>query len=150
MICSTCFGHFCAYHLGLTQAACLHLTSNQQQRATQEPDGLCGNEHYSRELLMMGTEVPETRRAYHKYNKTRSSIKLVLILQLSQRCTVPYTLKITSQLFSHVANCSSFFTKCLDTRVIYGFSLDISAKWFVKCAGLDHFTAYVASRNENL
>ena len=34
--------------------------------------------------------------------------------------------------------------------VIYGFSHDMSANWFVKCSGLDHFTAYVASRNENL
>ena len=33
---------------------------NFQQTATQEPDGPCGNQHYSRELLMMGIEVPET------------------------------------------------------------------------------------------
>ena len=25
-----------------------------------KPDGPCGNQHYSRELLMMGIEVPET------------------------------------------------------------------------------------------
>ena len=41
-----------------------------QPTATQEPDGPCGNQHYSRELLMMGIEVPEACRAYHKYNKT--------------------------------------------------------------------------------
>ena len=27
---------------------------------TQEWDGQCGNQHYSRELLMMGITVPET------------------------------------------------------------------------------------------
>ena len=41
-----------------------HLSSlpapNLQPTATQEPDGACGNQHYSRELLMMGIEVPET------------------------------------------------------------------------------------------
>jgi len=26
----------------------------------QEPDGPCGNQHYSRELLIMGTAMPET------------------------------------------------------------------------------------------
>ena len=26
----------------------------------QEPDGLCGNQRYRRELLMMGVMVPET------------------------------------------------------------------------------------------
>jgi len=33
---------------------------NFQPTATQEPDGICGNQHYSRELLMMGIIVPET------------------------------------------------------------------------------------------
>jgi len=47
---------------------------NFQPTATQEPDGLCGNQYYSRELLMMGIEVPETCSAYHKYNETRRSI----------------------------------------------------------------------------
>jgi len=42
---------------------------------------------------MMGITVPETSWAYHKYNKTISSIYLVIILQLSQRCTVQYTSK---------------------------------------------------------
>jgi len=31
-----------------------------QPTATQEPDCPCGNQHYSRELLMMGITVPET------------------------------------------------------------------------------------------
>ena len=31
-----------------------------QPTAIQEPDGPCGNQHYSRELLMMGKAVPET------------------------------------------------------------------------------------------
>ena len=55
-----------------------HLSSltapNFQPTATQEPNGPCGNQHYSRELLMMGIEVTETCWAYHKYNETRSSI----------------------------------------------------------------------------
>ena len=33
---------------------------NLQPAATQEPDGLCGNQRYRRELLMMGIMVPET------------------------------------------------------------------------------------------
>ena len=32
---------------------------NFQPPATQESDGPCGNQHYSRELLMMGITVPE-------------------------------------------------------------------------------------------
>ena len=32
---------------------------NSQPAATQEPDGLCGNQRYRRELLMMGIMVPE-------------------------------------------------------------------------------------------
>ena len=28
--------------------------------ATREPDGLCGNQRYRREFLMMGIMVPET------------------------------------------------------------------------------------------
>jgi len=33
---------------------------NFQPAATREPDGLCGNQRYRRELLMMGVMVPET------------------------------------------------------------------------------------------
>ena len=33
---------------------------NFQPAATQEPDGLCGNQRYRREFLMMGIMVPET------------------------------------------------------------------------------------------
>jgi len=33
---------------------------NFQPAATREPDGLCGNQGYRRELLMMGIMVPET------------------------------------------------------------------------------------------
>ena len=33
-----------------------------------------GNQHYSRELVMMGIAVPEICWAYHKYNKKISSI----------------------------------------------------------------------------
>jgi len=31
-----------------------------QPTATQKPDGLCGIQHYSREIVMMGIEMPET------------------------------------------------------------------------------------------
>jgi len=41
-----------------THPSCLHLTS--EPATTREPDGLCGNQRYRRELLMMGTMVPET------------------------------------------------------------------------------------------
>jgi len=50
------------------------LAPNFQTTETQEPDGQCVNQHYSRELLMMGITVPETCSAYHKYNKTISNI----------------------------------------------------------------------------
>ena len=33
---------------------------NLQPAAIREPDGLCGNQRYRRELLMMGIMVPET------------------------------------------------------------------------------------------
>jgi len=33
---------------------------NFQPAVTREPDGLCGNQRYRRELLMMGIMVPET------------------------------------------------------------------------------------------
>ena len=36
----------------------LHLSFHPT--ATQEPDGLCGNQRYRRELLTLGTVVPET------------------------------------------------------------------------------------------
>jgi len=36
-----------------------------QAIATQEPDGLCGNQYYSREILMMGIEVPEFLQPGH-------------------------------------------------------------------------------------
>ena len=42
MLGSTCFGHHYAH------------------AATREPDGLCGNQRYRRELLTMGIMLPET------------------------------------------------------------------------------------------
>ena len=42
---------------------------NFQPTAKQQRDDQCGNQHYSRELLMMGIVVPETCLAYKKYNK---------------------------------------------------------------------------------
>ena len=79
---------------------------------TQEPDSPCGNQHYSRELLMMCIIAPETCWAYHKCNKTISSIKFVLILQLSQRCTVQFTSNVIFRIqfylrFTWLCSCSS-------------------------------------------
>ena len=42
---------------------------NFQPTANQERNDQYGNQHYNRELLMMGTVVPETCCAYKKYNK---------------------------------------------------------------------------------
>ena len=41
-----------------THPSYLHLSCHPA--ATREPDGQCGNQHYRRELLMMGIVVPET------------------------------------------------------------------------------------------
>ena len=47
---------------------------NLQPTANQERNDQRGNQHHSRELLMMGTVVPETCWAYKKYNKIKSGI----------------------------------------------------------------------------
>ena len=74
MIGSTCFGHCYAHHQELKTIVLITTwavpvswvaagwlpATNFQPTATQEPDGPCGNQHYSRELLMMGITVPET------------------------------------------------------------------------------------------
>jgi len=48
--------------------------SNLQHTANQERNDQCGNEHKSRELLMMGIVMPETCSAYKKHNKIVSGI----------------------------------------------------------------------------
>ena len=67
MIGSACFGHYYAYHQELTKVAVGWKSGEGslpapdfQPTATQEWDDQCGNQHYSRELLMMGIRVPET------------------------------------------------------------------------------------------
>ena len=74
MIGSTCFGHYYVHHqelitvvpitTGWISVRAEHLSilpaPNFRPTATQEPDGPCGNQHYSNELLMMGIVVPET------------------------------------------------------------------------------------------
>jgi len=66
---STYFGHHYVHHQELRTEGCYSLRSghssilpalNFQPAATREPDGLCGNQRYRHELLMMGTMVPET------------------------------------------------------------------------------------------
>jgi len=47
---------------------------NLQHTVNQERNDQCGNQHHSRELLMMGIVMPETCRAYKKYNKIISDI----------------------------------------------------------------------------
>ena len=47
---------------------------NLQPTSNQERNDQRGNQHFSRELLMMGIVVPETCCAYKKYNKIISSI----------------------------------------------------------------------------
>ena len=50
---------------------------NLQHTSNQEQNDQCGNQQYSRELLMMGVVVPEIYRAYKKYNKIICGIQLV-------------------------------------------------------------------------
>jgi len=57
---------------------------NLQLTVNQERNDQCGNQHHSRELLMMGIVMPEICSAYKKYNKIISGNQLVLILRLSQ------------------------------------------------------------------
>ena len=62
MLVSKCFGHHYAPSVRTERSGHLSILPalNLQPAATQEPDGLCGNQHYLRELLMMGIMVPET------------------------------------------------------------------------------------------
>ena len=78
------------YHVGLfvlgffQPAACSlqprhysNLTApNLQTTANQERNDQRGNQHYSRELLMMAIVVPKTCWAYKKHNKIKSGIYL--------------------------------------------------------------------------
>ena len=54
------------YHIGLLDYSLRSGNSsilpalNFHPAATREPDGLCGNQRYRREILMMGIMVPET------------------------------------------------------------------------------------------
>jgi len=53
--------HIGRFVLGLQPRHYSSLTApNLQPTANQERDDQCGNQHYSRELLMMGIVVPET------------------------------------------------------------------------------------------
>jgi len=68
LIGATCFGLYNAHHQelagvvsGLQPGHYSGLpTPNLQPTANQERNDQCGNQHYSRELLMMGIVVPET------------------------------------------------------------------------------------------
>jgi len=47
---------------------------NLQPTANQKRKDQCGNQHHSRELLMMAIVMPETCWAYKRYNKITSDI----------------------------------------------------------------------------
>jgi len=64
---SSCFSLQPGHYSSLT-------APNPQTTANEERNDQCGNQHYSRELLMMGIVVPETCWAYKKYNKISSGI----------------------------------------------------------------------------
>ena len=85
-------------------------TPNLQPTANQVRNDQCGNQHYSRELQMMGIVVPETCWAYKKCNKIRSGILLVFILQLSQWCMVQQT---SNWLFYYFCCCYTRHTSVL-------------------------------------
>jgi len=51
------------YHIDRFVLGLLYVGANQERKDQ------CGNQHHSRELLMMGIVMPETCRAYKKYNK---------------------------------------------------------------------------------
>jgi len=98
LIGSTCFGHYYAHHQELATMmlittlvdsflVCCRLevslqpghnssltAPNLQHTANKERNDQCGNQHHSRELLMMGIAIPETCWAYKKYNKVISDI----------------------------------------------------------------------------
>jgi len=63
LLCPSSGAHDCSADIGYSLQLG-HLSSlpapNFLPTATQEPDGQCGNQHYSRELLMVGITVPET------------------------------------------------------------------------------------------
>ena len=61
---------------------------NLQHTTNQERNDQCGNQHHSRELLMMGIIVPEICWAYKKYNKIISGILLVFYSSVITWCTV--------------------------------------------------------------
>jgi len=52
---------------------------NLQPTVNQERNDQCGNQHYSRELLMMGIVMQEKCCVYKKYIKIISGIYLVFI-----------------------------------------------------------------------
>jgi len=65
--CSMCYGLQPGHYSSLT-------VTILQPTANQERNDQCDNQHYSRELLMIGIVLPETCSAYKKYNKIISGI----------------------------------------------------------------------------
>jgi len=49
-----------------------------QHTANRERNNQCGNQHHSRQLLMMGIIMPETCLAHEKYSKIISGIYLIV------------------------------------------------------------------------
>ena len=74
--------HIGRFVLGLLHDSCFSLqpghyssltAPNLQPTANREQNDQCGNQHFSRELLMMGIVVPETCSAYKKYSDTSAN-----------------------------------------------------------------------------
>jgi len=60
LIDSTCFGHYYAHHQELTNIMLITTLVVPFLVCCRLEAKACGNQHYIRELLMMGTIVPET------------------------------------------------------------------------------------------
>ena len=67
---SSCFSLQPGHYFSLT-------APNLKHTANQERNDQCGNQHYSRELLIMGIVMSETCWAYKKCNQIISGIQLV-------------------------------------------------------------------------
>ena len=107
---STCFGHYYAHHQELatvmlitTLQSCFSLQSghyssltapNLQPTANQERNDQCGNQHHSRELLMMGMVMLETCWAYKRQNKIYQVTSLFFSYHNDARCNKHQNLRL--------------------------------------------------------
>ena len=73
--------------------------------AKQERNDQCGNQHHSRELLMMGLVMLETFWAWKKYNKIISGIKLVFYSSVITMMHAPIKITFTGSVYISLAGC---------------------------------------------